>query len=179
MTNDRQIKPVDVQLRNHVVDRRDRGICGRDIRSLVRSLALARKRHTLGNNDARALAAHKRASVRARARTLVGYKLRNFVSYKSIRAVTIRTGTGEPREVKIDGSEADRKIFPRFSGYRAEVISNEGAQDRASGPYPARCTGTPSLSLNRTMRFQDRVCVTPGARGPILAGNPRVLMVST
>lgn len=48
-------------------------------------------------------------------------------------AANISAHTGA-RQVKIDGSKSDRKIFPRFAGYRAEVISNEGHRI----PPPAR-----------------------------------------
>ncbi|KYM95680.1 hypothetical protein ALC62_13683 [Cyphomyrmex costatus] len=72
----------------------------------------------------------------------------------------------EPCEVKIDGSESDRKIFPRFGGYRAEVISNEGRRIEPVGRIRRSVT-----ALNRT-NPESRVCNTGNA--VILAGNPRV-----
>lgn len=64
MTNDRQIRPVDVQLRNRVVDPRDR-----DLRTRYPGRAVARRPkelHTLGgNNDER-----REGFTRARARRI-------------------------------------------------------------------------------------------------------------
>lgn len=70
--------------------------------------------------------------------------------------------------MKIDGSESDRKIFPWFGGYRAEVISNEGHRIEPVGRIRRSVT-----ALNRTVRFPgSRVCNTSNV--VILAGNPRV-----
>lgn len=69
-------------------------------------------------------------------------------------SVSERTAGG-PREVKIDGPESDRKIFPQLGGYRAEVISNEGQQDRAPvGRIRWRCNRSRSY-----LAFPGIACV--------------------
>ena len=72
--------------------------------------------------------------------------------------ISAHTGAGQ---VKIDGSESDRKIFPRFAGYRAEVISNEGpVASRPCNFHPTVHFHVADLSLSLSLYVARCACAT-------------------